>query len=246
MPDRYLRLPSRTFGRPVHLWCHGFYGQPVLVFPSAAGMAHEWQIGGAIEALGPLLRAGRIKLYCVESNVSRSWLSDDASPAEKLALHHDYERFVLDELVPFIDDDCRTPGIPLISCGVSFGGFYALNFALKNPGVFRHALCLSGRYDVGAFLPGERSPEAWYNQPLAYVPGLKGAALSKVREQTGFTLVVGQGPHEGRCVGETLNMAAAMRQVGLRVKLDVWGHDVSHEWVWWRRQLRHHLGLLAG
>ena len=28
--------------------------------------------------------------------------------------------------------------------------------------------------------------------------------------------------------------------------IDVWGHDVSHDWSWWRRQIPyflHHLGL---
>ena len=29
-------------------------------------------------------------------------------------------------------------------------------------------------------------------------------------------------------------------------KLDVWGHDVNHDWVWWRRMLPYYLGELTG
>lgn len=240
---RLLRLPSAHLGRPVHLWAHGWFGQPVLVLPSASGMAHEWQLGGAIAALQPWIDAGRIKLYCVESNVSRSWLSD-AAPAEKLARHLRYERFLTDELLPWIDRDCQSPGIPLVACGVSFGAYLALTFALRHPARVPRVLALSGRYRVWPFLEGlppALRAEAWTHQPLAFVPGLSGAPLAAAR-QVRATLVVGQGPHENRCIPETLDMAQVLDRAGIPVELDVWGHDVSHEWVWWRRQLVHHLG----
>ncbi len=242
---RLLRLPSAHLGRPVHLWAHGWYGTPVLVLPSASGMAHEWQLGGAIQALQPWIDQGRIKLYCVESNVSQSWLGT-APPAVKLARHAAYERFLGDELLPWIDRDCHTPNIPLVAVGLSFGGFLALNLALKNPARFPRVLTLSARFRVWPFLEGlppGLGAQAWHNQPLAYVPGLSGAALARVR-QLRATLVVGQGAHEGRCLPETVEMAAVLRAQGIPTALDVWGHDVSHEWVWWRRQLVHHLGPL--
>ena len=28
---------------------------------------------------------------------------------------------------------------------------------------------------------------------------------------------------------------------GISHELDVWGHDVSHDWDWWRKQIAHHL-----
>jgi esterase/lipase superfamily enzyme len=247
-PHRLLRLPSEALGRPVHLWCHGWYGTPILVLPSASGMAHEWQLGGAIEALQPFLNAGVFKLYCVESNVSRSWLSDSASPEERLQRHAAYETFLMSELVPWIERDCRTPGIEIMACGVSFGGFLSLNLALRHPERFPRILALSGRYRVWPFLEGitaEGQSEAYFQQPLAYVPNLTGAALQRVQSQLSGVLVVGQGAHEGRCLPETLEMAAVLRERGIAVGLDVWGTDVSHEWVWWRRQLTHHLPALA-
>ena len=37
--------------------------------------------------------------------------------------------------------------------------------------------------------------------------------------------------------------AQALAKVGVPHWLDLWGSDVSHEWVWWRRQIRFHLGV---
>ena len=270
---RLLRLNSRHLGRPVHLWCHGWWGTPVLVVPSASGMAHEWELGGAIEALKPWIDGGAIKLYCVETNVSMSLLGHGSLPV-RYARHLRWRRFVDEELLAFIDADMQSRGTRMLVAGASFGALLALNLALQKPERFAHALCLSGRFELAPMLSddGDGSPRwpnhayrdsvleevartmptrsaalagAWFDQPLAYVPGLTGGALKRVRAQTGATLVVGQGPHEGRCLPETIKMARVLQARGIDARLDVWGHDVSHEWVWWRRQLVHHLPQLV-
>lgn len=243
---RYLRLPSAALGRRVHLWTYGHWGVPVLAFPTAAGMAHEWQAAGAIDALRPLLDAGMLKLYCPESEACRSWTAHERPTAERLRHHHAYERFVRDELVPWIQRDCNSPGAPVGLVGASLGATYAALFALKAPHQFPWALCLSGRYSTTPLLGQDGGTDAYYNDPLAFVPNLSGAALQAVRSQTHLTLVVGRGPHENRCITETVALARALAQRGIPHHLDLWGHDVSHEWVWWRRQLRYHLAARVG
>src|SRR5574337_1045558 len=103
---RHLMLPSPAMERNVHVWTYGHFGMPVLVFPTAAGFAHEWHAQGMVDVLEPLLAAGAIKLYCPESNVSEAWTRKDADPAWRMTRHAAYERFVLDTLVPFIREDC--------------------------------------------------------------------------------------------------------------------------------------------
>jgi esterase/lipase superfamily enzyme len=238
--SRYQRLHSQHMDRPVHLWTYGWYGAPVLVFPSAAGMAHEWQHSGAVAALQPWIDAGKIKLYCPETNVSVAW-TGEGDPRWRLAQHVRYERFVVEELVEYIRRDCGDPKLRVATAGASFGAFYAVNTALKYPDRFHWALGLSGRYRPEAFLNGHQSHHAYMNQPLAHVAGLSGEALRAAR-QVHFTLVVGRGAYEGRCTIETAEMANALARMGIPVHLDMWGHDVSHEWVWWKRQIVHHLG----
>ncbi|MFO0745227.1 MAG: alpha/beta hydrolase-fold protein [Myxococcota bacterium] len=236
------RLPSRALGRPVWMWSFGWWGAPVLAMPTAAGMAHDWQHSGAVRALWPLIAAGRIKLYCPETNVAECWTHAGGDPARRLERHRAYEDFVVHELVPFIRADCRTPDARIAVAGPSVGGWYAVNLALKHPEIFWWALSLSGRFGMEKMVGGYWSDDLYFQLPLAYVPNLAGADLERVRRQTSVTLVVGQGAFEGACLPETLRLSEVLRARGIACERDVWGHDVTHQWPWWSRQLQHHLG----
>ncbi|MFZ5477706.1 MAG: alpha/beta hydrolase-fold protein [Myxococcota bacterium] len=238
---RYERMPSAAMGRPVHLWSYGWWGEPVIALPTAAGMAHEWQHVGMVEALAPWIEGGRIKLYCPETNVSEAW-TGEGDPGWRMARHHAYEAFVVHELVPRIRAECHTPGMPVAIAGASMGALYAANFALKHPETFTWALCMSGRYSAQRFFPGLDGLDRYYNDPLSYVPNLHGDALARIRRHTRLVLVVGRGPFENGCIGETVSMADALAERGVPHERDLWGHDVSHQWEWWRRQVLYHFG----
>jgi esterase/lipase superfamily enzyme len=194
-----------------------------------------------VEALAPLIEGARLKLYCVESNISRTWLDKEGDPRERLQRHAAYERFVLRELHTFIEKDCRMPGIPLACAGASLGGLYAALFALKFPRRFRYALCLSGRYETSQFLGGYRDQDAYFDNPLAFVPNLQNEALEQIREHTHLALVCGRGPYEEGCIEETLALAELCRLKGIPHDRDIWGLDVAHHWRWWQRQAVYHL-----
>jgi len=106
----------------------GHWGRPVLVFPSEGGDAWEFERQGMTAAIGDLLAAGRVKLYCVDSGAGSA------------------ESWVVDEVVPFIHRDCG--GLQeVIVTGPSLGAFHAASFALKRADLFPLAICLSGVYD---------------------------------------------------------------------------------------------------
>jgi esterase/lipase superfamily enzyme len=244
MSSRHLLLDSPALGRKVHLWAFGEMGQPLIVFPSNAGVAHEWQKGGMIDALAPLLRNNRLKIYCPESNVSRSF-SGDGSLHERMAHHRAYERFVLETLVPFIRRDCGQPQARMLASGCSMGALYSSIFTLKHPELFKGALCLSGRYRAASFGRGDYNDDLYFNDPLAFVPNLAGHELERVRRQVHLTLVVGRGPFEDGCIPETLEMGGALRDKGIPHHLAVWGHDSRHDYPWWQRQAHHYLRQLV-
>src|SRR5689334_24121295 len=124
MSSRHVLLESPDLGRRVHLWAFGDVGMPLVVFPSNAGVAHEWQKAGMIDALGPLLARGRMKVYCPETNVSRSF-SGEGSVQHRMSPHRAYERFVMDTLVPFIQEDCGSDEVPIVATGCSVGALYS-------------------------------------------------------------------------------------------------------------------------
>lgn len=236
---------SPQLNRNVHVWSFGSFGPPLLVFPSAAGFAHEWKAQGMVEALAPLLQAGRLKLYCPESNVSEGWTDKDAHPADRIKRHQAYEAFIVQTLVPAIRKDCRSPDIPVAVTGCSLGAMFAATFALKHPDVFRAALCMSGRYAAKAFTNGFTNGDIYFDDPLAFVPNLDGPPLDRVR-QTHLTLVCGRGKYEEGCIEETIGLAEICRRKSIPHALDLWGRDVSHDWTWWRRQVVHHVAGAFG
>ncbi|MCC6874129.1 MAG: hypothetical protein IT378_07450 [Sandaracinaceae bacterium] len=240
MSARHLLLESPALGRRVHVWCFGHVGRPLIVFPSNAGVAHEWQKAGMIDALGPLMRDGKLKIYCPETNVSRSF-SGEGSLHERLAHHHAYERFVLETLVPFIREDCRTPEMPMVATGCSIGALYASLFVLKHPETFPQALCLSGRYRASKLFDHSEHVDVYYNDPLAFLPNLHGAALERVRRRAHLTVVVGRGAHEHGCITETAELGTWLSRKGIPSHVAFWGEDSSHTYPWWQKQAYHYL-----
>jgi esterase/lipase superfamily enzyme len=73
MNAHHHELYSHAIGAHGAVVAYGHYGRPVLAFPSEGGKASDWQDNGMIGAVGDLLEAGRIKLYCVDSFDATSW-----------------------------------------------------------------------------------------------------------------------------------------------------------------------------
>jgi esterase/lipase superfamily enzyme len=241
---RHLLLDSPDLGRRAHLWAFGESGSPLVVFPSNAGVAHEWQKSGMIDALAPLLARGRLKIYCPETNVSRSF-SGDGSVEQRIAHHRAYERFVLGTLVPFVRQDCRSPRAAIITAGCSVGALYATLFALKHPETFTRALGLSGRYRTNRFFDGRGGEQVYFDDPLAFVPNLHGDPLQRIRAHTHVTLVVGRGPAERGCIPETAELGAWLRRKGIPSHVAFWGEDSDHTYEWWRKQAYHYVQQLV-
>lgn len=246
MHARHLMLESPAMGRKVHLWCYGHYGPPVIAFPSAAGFAHEWDRHGMFEVLGPLVRAGKVKFYCPESNVSQVWTDKESSIGARMQRHRAYEGFILDTLVPFIREDCRWEGAPMTAVGCSLGGTYAALFALKYPETFRRVLCMSGRYLTTELTGKHQDSDLYFNNPLAFVPGLHGEALERLRRNTHLTLVCGRGAYEEGCIEETIALGQLLKEKDIPSVTDIWGRESRHDWDWWQRQVAVHLPRLLG
>ena len=231
----------------MHLWCYGHWGTPVLAFPSAAGMAHEWDAHGMVDNLADLINGGHIKLYCTESNVAEAWTRKENPADWRIRRHMQFEQYLVSELAPWIRHDCQSPSQRIALSGCSLGGYYAANFALKFPEIFHYALCMSGRYQITGFTGGFSNQDVYFNNPMAYVPNLDGEHLDRVRNNTRLALVCGQGPWEEGCIEETNALADILQSKGIPHHRDIWGHDVAHDWNWWRRQARYHLvGMFGG
>jgi esterase/lipase superfamily enzyme len=149
MNRRHMTLHSDAIGAGLDVIAFGHYGRPVLAFPSQQGHSWDYENMGMIGAIADLIDAGRVKLYCVDTIDGHTW-HDDSLPLEERARRHGaYEDWILNQVVPFIHDDCGGAHDIIVN-GPSFGGYHAANFALKRADLFPLAICQSGVYDVSA------------------------------------------------------------------------------------------------
>jgi esterase/lipase superfamily enzyme len=233
------RRELRAGDRPVI--AYGHWGRPLLAFPAEAGTPWEWEQHGLVDALAWLLEAGRLKLYTLDSFDAWTWGADDVPLEERARRQGAYEHWLVDHVVPLVHGD--SGGAELGLAGVSMGAYHAANFALRRADLFPLALCLSGVYDVSRIGWGERGEATYFNNPLDYVAHLHGDHLDWLRSRVSLLLVVGQGMWEDTtgALDSTRRFADALGGKGIRYELDVWGHDVPHDWPSWRAQLAHHL-----
>jgi len=221
---------------------YGHWGRPVLAFPSEQGPCWQYEERGMVDAVGSLLEAGRIKLYCVDSWDSGSWQAHDVPLEERARRHGAYEAWIVDEVAPWIAADAGGTADILVT-GVSFGAYHAANFALKRADVFPIAICQSGVYDVSRVGWGERGDAVYFNNPMDYVEHLNGDHLGWLRDRVSLLLVCGSGQWEDTtgALDSTRRFSGLLAEKGLRHEIDVWGPDFPHDWPSWRAQLAHHL-----
>ena len=219
----------------------GHWGRPLLVFPAQEGRRYEWEERGMVDALAGLLDAGRLKLYCIPSFDRESWTRGDLPLEERARRHGHYEWWVLTRLVPFVQADSHTA--ELIATGASFGAYHAANFCLKRTDLFPVAIGMSGVYDVAVQGGGERGDAVYFNNPMDYVANLSGDHLGWLSAQASLLLVCGQGQWEDTtgALESTKRFASLLGEKGIRHELDLWGHDVPHDWPSWQAQIAHHL-----
>ena len=194
-----------------------------------------------VGALSPLLDAGRAKLYCVDGADEYTWRADDVPLEERARRHGEFERWILEAVAPWIHDD--TDGGEIVVTGASFGAYHAANFALKRADLFPLAICLSGVYDVSVVGWGERGDATYFSNPVDYVAHVHGDHLDWLRSRASLLLVCGEGQWEDTtgALESTKTFARMLGEKGIRHELDLWGHDVPHDWPSWRAQIAHHL-----
>ena len=228
-----------TYGSVI---AYGDHGRPLLVFPSQEGRPEDWEDRGMIGSIGWLIDEGRAKVYTIDSFDAQSW-HDEGLPLEERARRHLlYEDWILEQVVPWIFEDCRGPQ-EIIVTGCSFGAYHAANFTLKRADLFPIAIGMSGVYDVSVVGGGERGDAVYFNNPMDYVGNLEGDHLEWLRGRANLVLVCGQGQWEDTtgALDSTKAFASRLAEKGLVHELDLWGYDVPHDWPSWRNQIAHHL-----
>lgn len=232
----YYRWWSPVLGRTMELLVFGHSGARVIVFPTSMGKFYEWEDRDMPGAIGEALARGWFQLYCVDSVDRESWYNYGAHPAYRVYRHMQYERYILDEVIPLSWHLNPTPY--LITAGASFGAYHALNIALRYPQVFQRALGMSGIYDISRWMDGYHDSTLYFNNPVEYIHNAHDPwHLDRLRR---LDIILAVGEHDPN-VGHNRWFSNLLWQKNIWHAFREW-EGWAHDWPWWRRMLQLYLG----
>ncbi|HKC63760.1 MAG TPA: hypothetical protein VKB86_08985, partial [Pyrinomonadaceae bacterium] len=117
------------------------------------------------------------------------------------------------------------------------------NAYFRHPDLFRGVIAMSGSYDIRPYLKGYSDDNVYFNNPVEYLSNLNDDYhLPRLRQADAIFIVTGQGAYEAPDRSRQLSQILSSK--GIPHTLELWGHDVNHDWPWWRKMLPYYLGKL--
>jgi esterase/lipase superfamily enzyme len=235
---------SPALGHDMELKSYGHAGRPLLAFPPQNGRYYDFENFGMVEAVKEFVETGRAVVFAVDGIDWQSWTNQAVPPADRARRHLDYDRYVVEEVVPLVQ---RVTGRESMwTTGCSMGAFHAANFFFRHPGVpFDGVIAMSGLYQPRDFVGDYCDDNVYFNSPLYYLPNLNDPWYLERYRRSAIAIVVGQGAWEGPMIEDTRALERILREKGIPAIVDFWGHDVNHDWPWWRKMLPYYLDRLG-
>lgn len=242
MHREYHRWFSPRLRRDMELLAFGHSGAAVLTFPTRQGRFYDYENWGLVGVLQDRIAAGRLRLFCVDSVDSEALYCWCRPPQERIARCRDYERYILEEVIPLIR--ATDPAAPLIAHGCSLGAYHAATIAFRHPDYFQRVVGLSGRYDltrpISGFpdlFDGYYDQDLYFQTPSHFIPNLTDPDLLDRLRRLDITLAIGAA--DPFC-DNTRQLSEALWHRGVPNRLDVWPGE-AHRARDWRQMIQVYL-----
>lgn len=172
MNIEYHKHWSHNLNQDMELKVYGRGGKPVLVFPTQSGRFFDYENNGMIEAARWFIEEGFFQFFTVDSVDSQSWVNFSAHPADRALRHEDYDRYIVQEAVPWIHQYQNRETL-LLTTGCSMGGYHSSNFFFRHPDIFDSLISLSGILKLTMFIGDYMDQKVYFNSPLYFLPNLE-------------------------------------------------------------------------
>ncbi len=246
LPKQVFGWHSPRLGLDMPIVSYGTGGHPLLLFPTAQADFLENERFFLIKSIEPYIFAGRVRVFSIDSINKYAWMNRKVPvpvAAHRQAL---YSGYIEEEVVPHIRRVIGNPDARIATAGASFGAFHAANQLFRRPDLFDTLVAMSGFYDLrGDYLEGFMNDDAYFNNPFSYIENLgEGRTMDLLRHHCSIHLITGQGAYEAPHCSQ--KFSTLLWDKGIGNNLDMWGHDVAHDWPWWRKMLPHYIGNRLG
>jgi len=247
MYNEYYKEHSHILERKMEFMVYGHGGRPCLAFPAQDGRFYDFFNFGMIESTKDFIESGKLQVFCVDGLDWESWTFKGESYSQRIMQHEKWFNYVIQELVPRCKEiNSEMSGVEytgkLLTTGCSMGAYHGLNFFLRHPEIFDGTIAMSGLYGAGYFFPHYNNEMIYLNSPLDYMKNLsKNHQYIEMYKKSQIIICCGQGRWEEECLKDTKEMEKIFKRLKVPAWIDLWGHDVDHDWPWWKVQFPYFL-----
>jgi esterase/lipase superfamily enzyme len=233
---------SPRLGLDMPIVRYGTWGRPLLLLPTAQADYLEYERFWFIKSLEPYILEGRVQVFSVDSINPHAWMNRKVSIPESAHRQALYSGYLEEEVVPHIRRTLQSPSVRIAICGASFGAFYAANAFFRRPDLFGTLLGMSGFYDLRPdYLEGFENDDTYFNNPMQFVKNISDhGTLEELRHNSQIHIMTGQGAYEAPHASRRFSQM--LWDKGIPHNLDMWGHDMPHDWPTWRDMIAYYVG----
>lgn len=235
MYNNIFEIESVNLGKTIEIPVYGHFGSSILLFSTDEDNPFENEQNGIIESILPFIKNGRIRVYSVPTLNRETWEASELSPTEKSKRHFDYNNFIVEEVLPFIYDNCGTV-VPVITAGASKGAYHALNTYFRRPDLFLGTIAMSGKYDIYCYTKGYFDDNCYFNSPIHYLPNLNDNYwLTFLKSRHHVYLLSGKG--QGEDPSSSYQLSSILSGKEIPHSLDIWSEEWGHNVDTWKTML---------
>ncbi|MEJ2879990.1 esterase family protein [Pedobacter sp. GR22-6] len=238
MNREYHKWYSERLEREMELLVFGHTGRAVLFFPTRMARFYDYENWGIVNALKARIDNGELQLFCVDSIDRESFYNPQVFPAVRIARHLQYEKYLIEEVIPMIRLKNNSGYIETAGC--SMGAYHAVNLAMKYPWLFKKSVGISGRYDLtkgpGDFkdlLDGHHNETVYFNMPEQYIPNLNDHFLLNAIRSMEVILAVGE---TDPFLPGNEDFSKKLWEKGIANQFHIWESN-AHRPHYWRKML---------
>lgn len=242
MKREYHKWYSPNLEKEMELLVFGDSGAKVLFFPPRMGRFYDYENWRVIQSLEDKINNGDLQIFCVDSVDLESFYNSFSHPGYRIYRHIQYEKYVLEEVLPLANLINNNPNI--ISAGCSLGAYHAVNVAMRHPHLFCKVLGMSGRYDLteskGYFrdlLSGFHNDFVYFNMPNQYLKNLNDSNLIAQLDKMDILLIIGK---EDSFLESNYTLSNILNEKGISHELFEWDEE-AHKARYWRKMVKIYL-----
>lgn len=227
---------SPAVGRTMHVRWFGHAGARLIAFPTTMGNHNEWPDRYMPDVLHEHIEQGWIQLWCVDHNHDLSWYNKEAHPGHRAWLHLRYDKYIIDELLPFTQHHNSNPFV--IAAGASFGAFHAMSIGLRNPTRFHRLIGMSGMYDIKGMTGGYSDETVYACNPFDFMQHEVNPYRMEAFRRQDIIIAVGR---DDPNYEENRAFSAILWNKGIGNALRVWD-GWAHDWPYWEKMIVAYVG----